>query len=495
MHSLSRSGIKAVTWAAAAMVGIVVFRIGGPLAHTIGQFSPLAGAFIGASLTLFSAVFPRQRNEKTETWVGLEQLSWILIGSGILVWAVGESFWRYSISIGQMPFPSTADIGYSLFPPLAFIGLLLQPAPDTRSKRIVLLMDSLIAMGSILAIAWYLLLGTLAQAPGEANLAKFLGLYYPTSDTALLSCIVFLLLQRQGRAYQSTPRRVGLILVGIGMCFFVASDFLFNIQQNAGTYVEATWVDLGWPLGMMTIGIAAYLRRFLPATPQQVIQNRMEQRFEDDAFHPLQFVPYGLLGVLFLVLTLDVLTSDAGQKAIRPVLLFATLSVVGLVVLRQILTLQDNLRLTRQQAEALDELQRANWRIEEQSRQVAERTLELEHGIDHLKNVQASIANGNLRARATLSRGALLPLAGSLNLMAERLARMEQVTFYAQHLVKALGDLSVAFEQSMTGAPFVIPASCKDLIEINRLLVAMRLKSFTPTSTLRMDTDKSGKRR
>jgi len=25
-------------------------------------------------------------------------------------------------------------------------------------------------------------------------------------------------------------------------------------------HVEATWVDLGWPLGMMTIGLAAYLR-------------------------------------------------------------------------------------------------------------------------------------------------------------------------------------------------------------------------------------------
>src|SRR5258706_13747195 len=132
-------------------------------------------------------------------------------------------------------------------------------------------------MGSILAVAWYLLLGSLAQAPGEANFAKFLGLYYPISDTALLSCVVFLPLRGQGQAYEAAARRAGLLVVGLGLCFFVTSDFIFNIQNNAGTYVEATWIDMGWPLGLMTIGLAAFLRRYLPATPSYVIEERIER--------------------------------------------------------------------------------------------------------------------------------------------------------------------------------------------------------------------------
>ena len=36
-------------------------------------------------------------------------------------------------------------------------------------------MDSLICMGSILAIAWYLLLGSLAQMPGEAKSGQIPG--------------------------------------------------------------------------------------------------------------------------------------------------------------------------------------------------------------------------------------------------------------------------------------------------------------------------------
>ena len=484
MHSFSTGLLKTLAWIGAGMVVVVVFHLGGSFAHLVGQFSPVIGAFIGGGLTLFCASIPARHSEKVERWTGYEQTSWLLIGCAIIMWGLGDSFWRYYVSIGQTPFPSIADVGYSLFPLLAFLGLLLQPPSTNRSGRLVLLMDSLISMGSIFAIAWYLLLGSLAQAPGEATLAKFLGIYYPTTDMALLSCVVFLLLRGQGRAYQANARRISLLVIGLGFCFFIGSDFLFNIQNNAGTYVEATWVDMGWPLGLMTIGAAAYLRRFLPATPEEVIQQRMEQNEDSTHFSPQQLVPYALLGLLFVALTLDVLAPDSGQRAIRPVLLFSTLAVVALLVTRQIFTLWDNMRLSRRQAEALEELERANKRVEEQSRQIAEHNVELEQGIEHLKAVQANLANGNLRARAHLTHGALLPLAGSLNLMAERLTRLGQGNLYAQRMMKALSDLSLAFERTAFGTPLTIPESCNELTEINRLLVALRVKRLQPSQSL-----------
>src|SRR5205807_9911222 len=291
--------IKAIGWIAAGMIIIVVFHLGGVIALRVGQFSPLTGAFIGGGLILCSVLVPMGRREHVEPLIKFERVAWAVIGLGVIMWGLGESFWRYYISIGQTPFPSYGDIGYSIFPALMFLGLLLQPSPGSGSRRALLLMDSLIAMGSILAIAWYLLLGSLAQAPGEANLAKFLGLYYPIADTALLSCVVFLLLRGQGRTYLATARRTGLLVVGLGLCFFVFSDFLFNIQQNAGTYVEATWVDLGWPFGMMTIGVAALLRRFLPVTPKEVIEQRVKYQAEQVSFGLPQYLPYMLLSFLF----------------------------------------------------------------------------------------------------------------------------------------------------------------------------------------------------
>ncbi|MDQ2885391.1 MAG: hypothetical protein M3Y39_04810 [Chloroflexota bacterium] len=480
MNSSTRTLIKAVAWFGAAMIVIVVFHLGGTIAHRVGQFAPLTGAFIGGAITLYSATRPRRRNDYTEPWIGFEQVSWVLIGFGMIMWGIGDSFWRYYISQNQAPFPSLADFGYSTFPLLVFVGLLLQPAAAAQGRRAVLVMDSLISMGSIFALSWYLLLGSLAQAAGEANLAKFLGIYYPVADTALLSCIVFLLLRGQGEAYQSTARRTGLLVLGLGLCFFVTSDFLFNIQQNAGTYVEATWVDMGWPLGMLTIGVAAFLRRFMDATPANVVQQRMELLDEKTNLTPMQFVPYTLLGLLFVALTLDVLAPDTGQNMIRPVLLFSTIAVVALVVARQIYTMWENMRLTQRQAEALASLERANQRVAEQSHQIAEYNAELEHGIEHLKDVQANLSNGNLRARATLTQGALLPLAGSLNLMAERLSRLGQVSAYGQRVMRALSDLSIALERHSMGVPLNIPESCRDLTEINRLLLALHIRPTAP---------------
>ena len=483
MNSSPRFVVRSVAWIGVAMLIIVLFHIGGStIALRVGQFSPLTGAFIGGFLTLTCVILPIGRREATEPWLRNEQLGWILIGCGVIMWGLGESFWRYYVSIGESPFPSLADIGYFSFPLLVFTGLLLQPSSGTGRKRLLLLLDSLICMGSILAIAWYLLLGSLAQAPGEANIAKFLGLYYPISDTALLSCVLFLLLRGQGRAYQATARRVSLLVMGLGLCFFVFSDFLFNVQQNAGTYVEATWIDLGWPYGMMTIGIAACLRRFLPVTPKEVIEQRMRDRAEDVSFGLPQFAPYMLLSFLFFVLTLNVLSTDPGQLAIRPVLLLATLGVVGLVVIRQVLTLRDNARLTRQQAESLEDLQVANRRIEEQSRMIAIHNAELEQGIEHLKDVQANLANGNVHARARLASGALLPLAASLNLMADRLIRLWQTSIYAQRLVNALGELCTALDNHWKGERLIIPDSCNELVEMHHLLRSMHIDTLSTRS-------------
>lgn len=471
-----RTVIIAVACIAAVMALILGLHVGGPTVLRFGLYSQLIGAFIGGFLTIFAANARVRRNEEMEPWLARERLTWTLIGVGCVMWGIGECFWRYFLSQGLNPFPSLADIGYSSLPPLVFLGLVLQPSSGTGRGRVLVLLDSLISMGAILAIAWFLLLGSLAQTPFLQDLGKFLSLWYPTSDMALLSCVVFLLLRGQGRVYQANARRMSLLVVGVGLCVFATSDFIFNIQQNAGTYIDGTWVDLGWPFGMMIIGVAAYLRRFLPRTSNEAIEQRMKRQSERGGFGLAQIVPYVLLATLFIVLAVNVLSGDPAQSSIRPVLVFTTLVVVALLVLRQILTQLDNERLTRRQMAALDRLEVANSRVEEQARMIAERNAALEEGIAHLKEVQAQLANGNLHARARLVGGDLLPLAGSLNLMADRLTRFEQQNSQTQRLSRALTELSMTLEQYRVGTRFVAPASCNEFPEIQRLLLAMGLR-------------------
>jgi hypothetical protein len=153
------------------------------------------------------------------------------------------------------------------------------------------------------------------------------------------------------------------------------------------------------------------------------------------------------------------------------------------VMVRQIVTIREDRRVAQQQTKALAQLTQANRHMEEQAHQTAEQQTALERDIEHLRNVQASLANGDLHARATLTQGALWPLAANLNLMAGRLARTAQDTQYAQRLVKTLAELSVAIDRGM---PFDIPESCYDFPEISQLVAALRVQELSSDTEGRM---------
>lgn len=407
------------------MIVIVTGHIGGVFALYVRQFSPLVGAFVGGSLTLWSASLPQARaSTRVEEWEGYEQLSWVLIGCGIIMWGMSESFWRYSIAIGQSPFPSAADIGYTSFPMLVFSGLLLQPSPGTTERRPLLVIDSLISTGAILALAWYLLLGALIQASSEANLATFLRLYYPTADAALLSCVVILLLRGQGSLSQLTLRHITLLISALGLCCFVATDFAFHVLDHAGTYVAGTWIDLGWPLGMMILGLAAYSRRF-PLLKSMALKEDLQQGVRRPPFSPVQLIPYFFLTCLFAATIANGLATNQAGPPVYLVLLFATLTVVSLIVIRQLYTTRELVNLFQKQTSLLDEQLDEQKQVNEK---MVEMSCELESGVAHLQEVLARLANGDMQARATLPKGYLWPLAQNLNILAARLEQADSST-------------------------------------------------------------------
>ncbi|HET8844485.1 MAG TPA: hypothetical protein VFN35_23655 [Ktedonobacteraceae bacterium] len=470
MPTHSRTVLGSIIVVGLVMVSILGLHIGGDATLKFGVFSALAGAFIGGILVFTSVNWKMRSGENVEPWTKREQLAWILIGLGCIAWGIGECFWRYYLTQGEdsIPFPSLADLGYASFPPLVFAGLILQPSSKSSHKQLFLLLDSLIAMGALLSIAWFLLLGSLAQSGEQSVLARALGLYYPTTDVALLSCIIFILLRGPDRLYQAPARRIGLLVVGLGLAIFAVSDFVFNLRQNLGTFVEGTWVDLGWPLGMMIVGVAAYLRRFLPKASAESSVEKSELEARQTRFGPVQALPYFLLALLFCVLVFNILSSNPDQQAIRPVLLIATILVTGLVVIRQVVTMIENDRLMKEQMNTLQKLENVYQDIEKQK-------ATLEAGINHLKEVQTRLSNGDVRARAQNVNNDLWPLAAGLNLMADRMMRTEHVQRQAQKLTKAIADLEQALRRKLEGGQFVLPASCVDVPEIHGLLWALGL--------------------
>ena len=470
MRSHFRIVIGSVIAISIVMILILVFNGGVTILIENGNYTILLGALIGSSLILVSTRSPIRQEENAEPWFKHEQLAWTLIGCGLIPSAIGEGIWLYYVAHGQTPFPSLADAAFVCSFPLIFLGLILQPSPKSGQKRIFLVLDSLIVMGTLLSIAWFLLLGSLAQTPAQSPLAKFLGLYYPLTDVTELSCIAFLLLRGLDSLYQAPARRISLIVFGLGLSMSACADFLFNIPNNIGIYQNGSWADLGWPLGAMAMGVAAYLRRFLPRDPSgDVTEKHVEASTEQLRFGPAQLLPYLLLIILFIMLGFNILSSDKTQQSIRPVLLVATLMVIGLVIVRQIVTMQENDHLIQEQINIHKKLEKVYHDVES-------RKIELEEGISHLKEVQTRLANGDVRARAQIMGGDLWPLATGLNLMADRMMRSEHNQRYTQRLIQAINDLSVAVEGKGNRLPVIIPPSCLDVPELHRLLTVMGLR-------------------
>lgn len=227
-------------------------------------------------------------------------------------------------------------------------------------------------------------------------------------------------------------------------------------------------MDLGWPLGMLTIGLAAYLRRFLPRTSLDILEERMRHRVRSVRSGAVQLIPYLLVAVLFFVLVLNVISSDKTQVSIRLVLLLATIGVITLVVMRQILTIRENEHLSALQTQSIQ-------KIEEQSRTITERNIELEEGIAHLKAIQTSLANGNSRARAHLKQGVLWSLGTSLNVLAERQESLAQDKRHLEKVRVALVELGASIERFKAGQGFKLPTSCNGLPEVIPIMHAIGL--------------------
>lgn len=455
------------------MFFILGLHVGGTALLAIGLYSPLTGSIIGGTLVLFSVNIPSGKDENVEPWREREKLAWTLMGFGCIAWGIGECFWRYYVAHGESPFPSLADCGYACFFPFVFCGLFLQPfTKGKRHRRLFLVLDSLIAVGALLSIAWFLLLGSLVQASTDSVLSKFLGLYYPTTDVALLSYTIFLLLRGRDPIYQVKARRISLLLVVLGLAVYASSDFLFNVLQNIGQPVDGNYIDLGWPFGMMIVGLAAYLRRFLPADSSEIVTEEQEnQTVTTFRLGSAQTVPYLLLMLLFIVVSINIFSPDKTQQEIRPILILATFIVIGLVIARQIVTMQENARLIREQVAI-------NTKLQQVYEDTDKRQTELEGGVAHLKEIQARLANGDVLARAQIQSGDLWPLANGINLMADRMMRSERNLKLAQKFPQAILDLSRTLERTKDLNQFVLPASCLDgPPELNQLLRVLGLPS------------------
>ncbi|HVH65448.1 MAG TPA: EAL domain-containing protein [Candidatus Acidoferrum sp.] len=308
----------------------LVFVWGGDRAtRTIDDVGEFIVAYLAAGVCAVAAFRHHRRT----------RMAWALIAASAFCWATGEVAWSYYELVRKIttPFPSFADLGYLLAVPFAIAGVLFFPSATSRATSLArTVLDGLLIAGSLLIVSWSTVLAAVYQTASENTLTKLISLAYPAGDVVIGTMLVIVAMR--------VPRaiRLPLFLLAGGLISNLLADSSFAYFTATNTYGSGNPVDAGWAAGYLLIAIAGW---YGATTPELA------------AVAP---GPPGRIGLLLPYAPVAVGALVAGIDELRPgdldqIVFWTLLAIVALVVLRQFLTLTDNLALNRQlEANAAD---------------------------------------------------------------------------------------------------------------------------------------------
>ncbi len=259
--------------------------------------------------------------------VGTTRYGWALIGAGMASWTLGQLIWSFYelVTHWMMPYPSVADLFYLLSLPLAVAGM--AALITARRGKLRTLLDVLIVSASLLFVSWAFIIGPQVYAVGGTIPELAVGLAYPIGDVAMLTMALLLL------GYVGPDQRIAVGLLAVGaLALSVAHGFYAYLVAHEA-YVAGTLVDFGWFGGFLAMGVGALYAR--------AERERTDSDQNSVLWVALPYVPLGVAMVSSVVLTVRYGWNGA-------FLYFLEVIIVALVVARQLVSVRDNLVLTRQ---------------------------------------------------------------------------------------------------------------------------------------------------
>ncbi|HEY6285838.1 MAG TPA: hypothetical protein VIX20_09265, partial [Ktedonobacteraceae bacterium] len=182
------------------------------------------------------------------------QLAWFVIGFALFANGLGGFYYTYLEWKGQLnPVPSLADLCFTIFYFLTFVGLLLMPtAAKFRRSRIRIGLDAFITMLCILGISWYFVIGPIFMTSKDIP-TLLVAASYPFWDVLLILAVLLLIFQRTEPILHSS-----LFLCGLGIVSQIIADTGYALTIPFGTYTTGTpYIDTFWFSGFLLIGLAA----------------------------------------------------------------------------------------------------------------------------------------------------------------------------------------------------------------------------------------------
>ena len=258
------------------------------------------------------------------------RLPWLLLCGAATCYAIGNTIWFYYqvVAPEKQTFPGPADVLFVAVVPFAVASMLTLPtrrmSPAARARAIL---DGLVIGTSLLFLSWLLVVGPLvAQLDDAGWLYVGVYTYYPLTDVVIISIASGLAVRTVGL------ERLPILLVAIAFVAIACADTGIGYLALQGKEAAGSGLDLGWTYGYMLIGLAA----LIPVVDEASVDDRADPRSLGR-----ELLPY-LPVIAVLVVCVTVPSASDGQ-AVN--LLRVTIWVF--LIARHLVTLGDNVRLTR----------------------------------------------------------------------------------------------------------------------------------------------------
>ncbi len=323
-------------------------------------------------------------------------LAWMMMAMGELCFTLGDGLWAYIETVQNLdPFPSAADVANLMTYPFLMIGLLLMPSTvHSQRDRIKMALDTSIIIITSALFFWPIIIEpTIDQNIKADALTIVLSLAYPVLDLILLFFVAQLLFRKM-----NLPGHETLKLLVLGCCVFIATDTVFLRQNLDGTYIAGSIADSGYIAVYLFMGLAAIAQVGAVKSGAFGSYHHQEARYDQNAWP--SYLPYLCVVGAFIML----IWSHDHEIALSFTVLSASVgTIVGLVIVRQILVLNENAELYGGAQQEIMERKRAEQEIirlnEGLEERVRLRTFELEAANKDLKIAKES-AESYTRAKS-----------------------------------------------------------------------------------------------
>jgi two-component system cell cycle response regulator len=210
------------------------FAIGGPL---------YAAVVIGAGVACLIRASDYRR----------ERAAWLLIGLAILFWGAAEVYWTVAIEGNpSAPYPSPADVGYLIFYPLAYAGLVMLVRARAHEINWRLWMDGLIAALGTAALGAAFVFDFVSDQTSGTTLESLTTLSYPLGDIGMLSLVVGVIALTGWR-----PGRTWSLLLA-GLAALVIADIAYTLQATEGALPGGEWINPIYLIGAVCLAAAVW---------------------------------------------------------------------------------------------------------------------------------------------------------------------------------------------------------------------------------------------